>query len=300
MNRKLRGSIILILATIIWGSTFIGQRVAMAQMGPFTFQAIRCFLAVVALIPVSAFFDRFQKDGKTFLQRWADPKLWKGGILCGIALFIACNLQQVGIVDTDAGKTAFLTAMYIVMVPIIGIFRKQKPSIMIPISVVLAVAGLYFLSCAGVSQISTSDLLLIGCAIAFAFQITFVDIYVGQVDPVRLNTVQVAVCTLLSSIVAVSTETVTWQAIGSCWLPLCYAGFMSMGAAYCMQIFGQKDLEPAGASLIMSLESVFAVLFGVVLLHETMTQWEILGCVLLFAAVVLSQINIPKKKKAKV
>ena len=300
MNKKLRGSIILILATIIWGSTFIGQRVAMAQMGPFTFQAIRCCLAVAALIPVSAFFDRFKKDGSTFIKRWADPKLWKGGILCGITLFIACNLQQVGIVDTDAGKTAFLTAMYIVLVPIIGVFRKQTPSVMIPVSVVLAVAGLYFLSCVGVTRISTSDLLLIGCAVAFAFQITLVDIYVGQVDPVRLNTVQVAVCTLLSSIVAISTETVTWQAIGSCWLPLCYAGFMSMGAAYCMQIFGQKDLEPAGASLIMSLESVFAVLFGVVLLHETMTQWEILGCVLLFVAVILSQVSIPRKSKSKI
>lgn len=299
MNKKLRGSIILILATVIWGSTFIAQRVGMDQMGPFTFQAIRCFLAVLALVPVSAFFDRFQTDGKTFASRWADPKLWKGGLLCGIPLFLACNLQQLGLVDTDAGKSAFLTAMYIVIVPIIGIFRKQKPSLLIPVSVVLAVAGLYFLSCVGVTQISTADLLLIACALCFAVQITFVDIYAGQVDPVRLNAVQVGVCTLLSAIAAIATETVTWQAIGCNWLPLCYAGFLSMGAAYCMQIFGQKDLEPAGASLIMSLESVFAVLFGVLLLRETMTLWEILGCVLLFIAVILSQLPLPLKQKSK-
>ena len=300
MNKKLRGSIILILATIIWGSTFVAQDVAAEYIGSFSFQAIRCGLAVLALIPVSAFFDRFRKDDKSFLSRWADPRLWIGGGLCGVPLFLACNLQQLGIGGgTDAGKSAFLTAMYIVIVPIIGIFRKQKPSILIPVSVILAVAGLYFLSCVGVTQISTADLLLIACAFFFAVQITFVDIFAVKVDPVRLNAVQVLVCSLLSAVFAVCTETVTWQAVGKTWLPLCYAGFMSMGAAYCMQIFGQKDLEPAGASLIMSLESVFAVFFGVLLLHQTMSKWEILGCVLMFVAVILSQLPIPTKKKVK-
>lgn len=300
MNKNLRGSIILILATIIWGSTFVAQDIAAKHMGPFTFQAIRCGLAVLALVPVSAFFDRFHKDGKTFLSRWAEPKLWIGGLLCGIALFLACNLQQLGIDGgTDPGKSAFLTAMYIVIVPIIGIFRKQKPSILIPVSVVLAVAGLYFLSCVGVTQISTADLLLIACAFFFAVQITFVDIYAVMVDPVRLNTVQVLVCTLLSAGVAVFTETVTWQAVGNTWLPLCYAGFLSMGAAYCMQIFGQKDLEPAGASLIMSLESVFALFFGILMTQEPVDQWKILGCGLMFLAVILSQLPIPLKKKTK-
>ena len=198
--------------------------------------------------------------------------------------------------DTDAGKSAFLTAMYIVIVPIIGIFLKKKPSILIPVSVVLAVAGLYCLSCVGVTSISTSDLLLVACAIMFAVQITFVDIFAGKTDPLRLNAVQVLVCTVLSASVALTTETVTWEAIQGNWISIGYAGILSMGAAYGMQIIGQRDVEPAAASLIMSLEAVFAVLCGVIFLQETMSKWEILGCVLLLIAVVLPQIPLPTKK----
>lgn len=296
MNKQLRGSLILILATLIWGSTFIPQRLAMAGMGPFTFQAIRCFLGVVAMVPITIAFDCRKKDGKNYFSRWADKKLWMGGLLCGLPLFLACNLQQLGLVDTDAGKSAFLTAMYIVIVPIIGIFLKKKPSKMIPISVALAVAGLYFLSCVGVTRISLGDLLLIGCALMFAVQITFVDIYAGSVDPIRLNLLQAAVCTILSALVAIFTETTTWEAVIGNWFPLCYAGVLSMGLAYCLQILGQRDMEPAAASLIMSLESVFAVLCGVLILHETMSLWEIIGCILLFAAVILSQIKLPSNK----
>lgn len=284
------------LATIIWGSAFVAQSVGMDHIGPFTFQAVRCFLAVIGLLPVIAIFDKFKKDGQTFLTRWNDKKLWKAGLLCGIPLFLACNLQQLALVDTDAGKSGFLTAMYIVIVPVIGIFLKRKTTIMVPISVVLAVAGLYCLSCVGVTQISTGDLLLLGCALMFAVQITFVDIFAGSVDALRLNALQAGVCAILSTIVMAFTETPTLGSIGDCWLPLSYTGFLSMGAAYGLQILGQRDIEPAGASLIMSLESVFAAVFGALLLKETMTGWEALGCGLVFAAVILSQ--IPVKSKA--
>ena len=295
MGKKLKGSLTLLVATIIWGSTFIFQRLAMGGIGPFTFQAARCLLGALVLLPVIWLFDRKKKDGKTYFSRWLDKKLWLGGLLCGVPLFLACNLQQVGLVDTDAGKSAFLTAMYIVIVPVIGIFLRKKPSILVPFSVALGVAGLYFLSCMGVTGISLSDLLLIGCALMFSVQITFVDIYAGKVDPLRLNVVQVLVCTTLSAIVALTTETVTLEALGGNWISIAYAGVLSMGAAYGMQIIGQRDVEPATASLIMSLEAVFAVLCGVIFLHETMTKWEILGCVLLFVAVVLPQIPLSKK-----
>lgn len=295
MKKQLQGSACLLLATFIWGTTFIAQSVGMDHIGPFTFQAVRCFLAVIGLLPVIWLFDRKQHDKKTFWQRWADKQLWKGGILCGIPLFLACNLQQLGLVDTDAGKSAFLTAMYIVIVPVIGIFLKKKPSIMVPISVVLAVCGLYCLSCVGVTQVSTGDLLLIGCALMFAVQIIFVDRFAGSVDALRLNTIQAGVCAVLSGIIMLFTETPDWPSIADCWFPLAYAGFLSMGAAYSLQILGQKDLEPTAASLIMSLESVFAVIFGCLLLDETMTTWEIAGCVLVFLAVILSQIPIRKK-----
>ena len=296
MRKQLKGSLILLFATAIWGSTFIFQRLASAGIGPFTFQASRCLLGALVLLPVIWLFDKKKQDGKTYIARWADGKLWLGGLLCGIPLFLACNLQQLGIADTDAGKSAFLTAMYIVIVPIIGIFLKKKPSILIPVSVVLAVAGLYFLSCVGVTAISFSDLLLIACAVMFAVQITFVDIYAGKVDPLRLNVAQVLVCTVLSAISAVLfKEEITWQAISGNWIPIAYAGILSMGAAYGMQIVGQRDVEPAAASLIMSMEAVFALLCGVIFLHETMTKWEVLGCVLLFIAVILPQ--IPTKKR---
>ncbi|MBQ6840330.1 MAG: DMT family transporter [Oscillospiraceae bacterium] len=295
MKKQLRSSICLLLATMIWGSTFVAQSVGMDHIGPFTFQAVRCALAVIGLLPVIAIADRKKYDGKSFFSRWADKKLWKAGILCGIPLFLACNLQQLGLVDTDAGKSAFLTAMYIVIVPIFGIFLKKKPSKMIPISVALAVAGLYCLSCVGVTSISTGDLLLLGCAFMFAVQIIFVDIFAVSVDALRLNTIQALVCAVLSGIVMIFAEEPSWQTIIPCWLPLAYAGFLSMGAAYSLQIIGQQHLQPSAASLIMSLESVFAVLCGCLILHERLTNWEIIGCVLVFAAVILSQ--IPDKKK---
>lgn len=295
MNKRLSGSIFLLLATIIWGSAFVSQSVAMAHLPPFSFQGIRCGLAVIGLMPVIAFFDRRNPDGKSFVEKWKDKKLWIAGILCGIPLFLACNLQQLGLVDTDPGKSGFLTAMYIVIVPIISIFRKKKPSIMVPISVVLAVAGLYFLSCVGVTSISTGDLLLLACALMFAIQIIFVDIFAPSVDALRLNALQALVCTVLSSLIALFTEQPTWQGIWDCALPLAHTGFLSMGAGYALQILGQKNVEPTLSSLIMSLESVFAVIFEMLILRQFLTGWETLGCALVFAAVILSQIDIKPK-----
>lgn len=296
MKKQIRSSALLLFATLIWGAAFVAQREGMDHIGPFTFQAVRCLLAVLGLIPVIAVFDIFKKDGKNFFTRWADKKLWKAGLLCGIPLFLACNLQQLGLVDVDAGKSGFLTAMYIVIVPIFGIFLKRKPSILVPISVVLAVVGLYFLSCMGVSGIGIGDLLLLGCAVMFAVQIIFVDLFAQSVDALRLNTIQALVCAVLSALVMVFTEQPTWKAIADCALPLGYAGLLSMGMAYALQIIGQKHVETTKASLIMSLESVFAVLFGAIFLQETMNGWEILGCVLVFTAVILSQIPVKKRK----
>ncbi len=296
MKKQLRGSVFLLLATIIWGSAFVAQSVGMDYIGPFTFQAVRCALAVIGLLPVIYVSDKC--SGRSFRKGWASKQLWVGGLLCAIPLFLAVNLQQVGLVSTSAGKSAFLTAMYIVMVPILGLFVKRKPSPMVPVSVVLAVIGLYLLSCVGVTQIQLGDILLLLCALMFAVQILFVDRFAPSVDALRLNCLQAGFCAVASGIIAVFTETVEFPNLLDCWLPLCYTGFLSMGAAYSLQIVGQKHLEPTAASLIMSLESVFAVLFGWLLLQETMTLWEGIGCVLVFSAVILSQVNIPTKKKS--
>ena len=297
MKKQLKGSFSIILATIIWGSTFVAQSVGMDHIGPFTFQAVRCLLGGLILLPIIAISDLFthKNDGKSFFSRWRDPKLWKAGLLCGTPLFVAMNLQQMGIVDTDAGKSAFLTAMYIVFVPILGIFRGQKPTKWIPISVLLGVVGLYCLSCVGVTRIATGDLLLLGCALAFAVQILAVDIFANQVDCLRLNCISAFLCAALSGLVVLFAESPTWDGIQSCFGSIAYAGILSTGIAYSLQIIGQKDLPPATASLLMSLESVFAVLSGWLVLHEQLTFYEGLGCVLVFVAVILSQ--LPDKKK---
>lgn len=302
MKRQLTGAGVLLFATIIWGGAFVAQSSGMDLVGPFTFQAIRCGLAVVALFAASFVWEI--KNLKTFFQKWCDPKLWKAGALCGVALFVAAGLQQCGLIYTDAGKAGFITAMYIVIVPIFGLFLRRRPTIMTGISILIAVGGMYLLCGTGVSGINIGDILLIGCSIAFAAQITLVDRFAGDIDCLRLNCVQAFVVTVLSCPFMLLTETVELSAVLNCWLPLCYAGILSMGAGYALQIVGQKRVEPNAASLLMSLESVFALVFGALILHETLTAYEAIGCVLVFAAVILSQVNkemirslLPSKSK---
>lgn len=291
MKKQLSGVIALLGATVIWGSAFIAQSVGMDKIGPFTFQAVRCFLAVVFLFPASALFSK----GKPFWKSWADPALWRSGVICGLALFAASSLQQIGLVYTDAGKAGFLTAMYIVFVPFLGLFVGQRPGRNALLSLIPAIVGLYLLSCTSVSGINKGDVLLLLCAVAFSVQILLIDRHCAGLDGLKLNCIQALVVTVLSVPWALLTETVDASLIASCWLPLGYAGILSMGVAYTLQIVGQKRVAPSAAALLMSLESVFAALFGWLLLHETMTRAEVLGCVLVFAAVVISQ--LPEKKK---
>lgn len=299
MKSKLTGLLSLLLCTIIWGSSFVSQSVGMTHIGPFTFQAIRCALAVIALLPVIFIGDCIKNEAKSFFKNWANIKLWKAGIVCGIPLFLACNLQQLGIADdTDPGKSAFLTAMYIILVPIISAFRGKKPTKWIPLCVILAVAGLYCLSCIGVTTIKSGDLLLLGCAVAFAIQIILIEIYAPNVDALRLNTIQALVCAFFSAIIMIFTEKIYFTSLLECSVPLIHSGIFSMGIAYSLQIIGQKHLESTASSLIMSLESVFAVLFGWMLLKQSLTAWETIGCILMFTAVILSQLpDIQKRSK---
>lgn len=299
MRNKVRGSLCLLLATVIWGFAFTAQSVGMDLLGPFTFQAIRCGLAVAFLVPCAFILDIGRCSVKESAKKWLSPKLWKTGLLCGCALFIAASLQQVGLVYTDAGKAGFITAMYIVLVPVLGLVLGKKIPKSAVISVLLAVVGLYLLSCMGASGINQGDLLLMGCALAFAVQITCIDRFAGGLDGFRLNCIQSLVVALLSVPFIALTETVVVRDILNCWGPLLFAGVMSMGLAYSLQILGQKHLEPTTASLIMSLESAFAALGGWWLLGETMTSWELLGCALVFLAVLISQMPAGMFQKAK-
>lgn len=294
MKKQIRGIVYLLVATLIWGSAFVAQSVGMDYIGPFTFQAVRSALAVIALWPVIWLFDLKRDGGKTFKAKWTDKHLWKAGTLCGLALFVATCSQQVGLVYTDAGKAGFITAMYIVLVPVLGLLFRQKVSPLVWFSVALAVAGLYLLSAVGVSTINFGDIMLMICAVAFAVQITIVDRMGQALDGLRLNLVQFLVVAVLSGIVTVLGENPQWHNIMSCAVPLLYTGVMSSAIAYSLQILGQQHLEPAPASLIMSLESVIAALSGWLLLGERMNGAELTGCALVFIAVILSQ--LPTKK----
>lgn len=292
MKNRFRGTLALLVATVIWGSAFIAQSVGMDHIGPMTFQAARCLLGAVFLVPVVFLFE---KDKKQFIRNWMNPKLWKAGAVCGAALFVAAGLQQVGLVYTTAGKAGFITAMYIILVPILGIFLKKRPSAACWVSVGIAVVGLYLLSCMGATGINIGDILMLGGALGFTVQITLIDRLAGDLDGLRLNAIQALVCGLISAIFMFATEQPDIQNILICAVPIGYAGILSMGVAYSLQIVGQKHLEPTPASLIMSLESVFAALCGWLILHEQMTVPELCGCGLVFAAVILSQ--LPERKK---
>jgi len=285
-KEQIKGTAQLLFATLIWGSAFVAQSVGMDHIGPMTFQAARSLLAVLALVPTILLMD---KDKGQYLPRWADKELWKTGILCGLALFVAQGLQQVGLQYTEPGKAGFITAMYIVLVPVLGLFLGRKCGWRVWVSVVLAVMGLYLLSCVGVTRINIGDLLILGCAAAFAVQIILIDVLAQQLDGLRLNCIQFFVVAVLSGLMAVFTETPTLSGILSCAVPLLYTGVLSSGLAFSLQILGQQHLPPEPASLIMSLESVFAVLSGWLLLNQTLTAYEGLGCCLVFAGVILSQ-----------
>jgi drug/metabolite transporter (DMT)-like permease len=262
----------------------------MDHVGPFTFLAARSVLACAFLFPLSWIME---KEKNRFKSKWLDPHLWKTGLLTGFAMFVAAGSQQAGMIYTTAGKAGFLTAMYIVLVPVLGCFLGKRPPLTVWISVAMAVAGLYFLSGAGLDNINIGDILLIFCAFWFAVQITWIDCYGLNLDGVRLNFVQALVCGVLSAAVMLLREDISLPDILNCWLPISYAGILSTGVAFTLQIYGQQLLEPTQASVIMSLESVFALICGWLLLNERLSPMEFLGCCIMFCAVILSQ--IPKK-----
>ena len=287
-KEQIKGSVMLLFATLIWGSAFVAQSVGMDHLGPMSFQAVRSLLAVAAMAVLVFCADR---DKGQFFALWKNKALWKTGILCGLALFMAQGLQQMGLQYTEPGKAGFITAMYIVLVPVFGLFLGRRCGWQIWLSVALAVAGLYLLSCVGVVRINLGDVMILVSAGAFAVQILLIDYLAQELDGLRLNGIQFFVVMVLSALTAVFTETTSWQGIIDCAVPLLYTGILSSGVAFSLQILGQQHLPPEPASLIMSLESVFAVLSGWVILGQTLRPIEALGCCLVFAGVILCQIK---------
>lgn len=289
MNRlAVRHSLLLLLTAAIWGVAFVAQSVGMDYVGPFTFNAVRSVIGGIVLLPVIAFRGRTRKKS----AQTGHTKVWTGGIFCGILLCIATNLQQIGIKYTTVGKAGFVTAMYIVLVPVFGIFLHKKVGRQVKIAVVLAVCGLYLLCMTeGGFVLQKGDILMLFCALMFSFQILAVDHFASLVDGVQLACIQFVVCGLLSSIPMLLLERPAPELIAAAWLPIIYAGVLSSGVGYTLQIVAQRGLNPTTASLLMSMESVFSVLAGWLILQQRLSKRELIGCVLMFAAIILVQIK---------
>ncbi|MEA4914829.1 MAG: DMT family transporter [Christensenella sp.] len=280
------GAIMLLSASLIWGVAFVAQSAGMSYVGPYTFTAVRSALAAIGLGILILILDK-----TSFKSKNTDKKvLWRAGIILGIVMTIASNLQQIGLVTTSAGKAGFITSLYIVLVPVLGLFIRKKPHPLLWISVMIALVGLYFLSIRGDFSMSGGDLLVLASAVAFTFQILLVDHFSPKVDIIRLNCIQFSVMAILSFVPMMVLEQPKVSAISDAWLPIVYAGLFSGCGAYTLQMLGQRRVEPTTASLLLSPENVFAALAGWAILGQVLSARELLGCALVFVAIITSQL----------
>ena len=293
----------LLLAAMIWGVAFVAQDKASETLGSFTINASRSLIASAVLVPLALVLRK--KQGKPYFEPTKTDRsnLIKAGLLCGLFLCISVNLQQFAISmyppeAAVSGRAGFITALYIVFVPIFGLFLKKKPSLMIVIAVLLATVGLYFLCLSGgIDALYTGDILMTMCGMSFAVQILCVDHYIDRVDPIKLSSLQFFVCGILSSILMLIFEGFDYEALLNSWAPILYLAVLSSGVGYTLQIVGQKYSDsPTVSSILMSMESVFAALGGAIIASEQLKGREILGCAIMFAAIIIAQ--IPKRVKS--
>lgn len=309
MSKKLRGNMMLFTAALIWGVSFVAQKAGMEYIGPFTFNGIRFLIGSLALFPVILIINGIQKrktiglrvDGTIDSKEKKNQKtLITGGLSCGIILFLASSIQQLGMVYTTAGKSGFITALYIVLVPILGLLGRKKVRPILWFCVAMATIGLYLLCIQEDFFISKGDLLVLVSAFGFAGHILAIAHFSPKADSIQLACLQFLIAGLLSVPFMLQFETIRWAGIVASAQPILYAAVMSCGVAYTLQIIAQKDTSPTVASLIMSLESVIAVTAGIILLGEHVTSREIWGCVIMFAAILLAQYPSREERLAKV
>ena len=310
----LKNSLCLLLAATIWGIAFVAQSVGMKYVGPFTFNGVRSLIGAAVLVPVLFILNRSGNNSSAGTDSVipgssSEPSkkassatpynrrdLWTGGIACGAALFAASSFQQFGIQYTTVGKAGFITACYIVIVPIIGLFLKKKCSPFIWVAVVMALIGLYLLCITDGFSIGKGDFLVLICAFLFSLHILVIDYFSPKTDGVKMSCIQFLVCGILTAIPAIILEHPNLSSFSGAWGATLYAGVMSCGVAYTLQIVGQKNINPTVASLILSLESCISVLAGWIILGQKLSTREIIGCVVMFGAIVLAQ--LPQKETA--
>lgn len=299
MKTNLKKNIMLLSAAIIWGGAFVAQSVGMDYVEPFTFNAVRCIIAFLTLVVAVIAIDKIH--GKK-ISLWGTDDLRErktliiGGIICGVLLAISSNFQQVGIKFTTVGRAGFITALYIVFVPLLGLFFKKKVTWLLWIAVTLATVGFYFLCVTDGFAVSVGDMLVLACAFCFSLQVLAIDYFAPKVDCVRLTALQFFVCGALTTLIMFLFEKPSAESLVTAYIPLLYAGVLSGGVAFTFQTVGQNGNNPTVASLLMSLESVFAVIFAWLILNQTMTGREVIGASLTFIAIIIAQIPLKSKK----
>ena len=299
-NKRTIANVLLMLTSIIWGLAFVFQRVGMDKIEPLTFNASRMTMGAICVIIVSIIADKRNKNIQKSKENKKEivKKTWVGGILCGLFLTAASAVQQMGLVHTTAGKAGFITAMYMLFVPIFNviIFRKKSET-RVWIAVLLGIVGMYLLCLKENLVLTKGDALVFLCALLYSGHILCCDKFAPDCDPIKLSAIQFIVSAVLNTVLAFIFESPTIEAVVSAIVPILYCGLLSGGVGYTLQIVGQKHTDPATASLIMSLESVFALIAGVIILQEKMTGLELLGCIIMFGAILLIQFPLKQNEK---
>lgn len=297
-NKRLGANMLLLLTAAIWGFAFVAQRVGSQFVGPFNFNGIRFALGSISLIPLIIYFDKRKKGNSSNESNDGEntKKSILPGMLIGIVLYAAATLQQIGLIYTTAGKAGFITGLYMVLVPIIGIFLKHKIEINSWIGVGIAVIGLYLLSVNENFSIGYGDMLELAGAVFWAIHILTIDYFSKKIDALKLSCIQFATCSFLSLITALIFEKITIISISQALIPILYGGLLSVGVAYTLQVVAQKNAKPSHAAIILSMESVFGAIGGALLLGESMSSRGYTGCILIFAGILATQIKFPKKQ----
>lgn len=302
-QKKLIGNLMLLFTAVIWGAGFVAQRAGMEFVGPLTFGASRFWLAFLVLIPVVRITEAADRRGRKEIQAETTSQapvkakkktFWLAAFLCGTVLFCGSILQQYGLVFTTAGKAAFITALYILLVPVFSLVLRHRPSLMSWIGVMFGTVGLYFLCITDSFQIAYGDFIVLIGAFFWASHVLLIDRFLPEVSPARLAMAQFGICALYNTIGMLLFEHPTLETLLPCLVPIAYAGIMSGGVGFTLQIFGQRYTSPTVASLLMSMEAVFGAIFGFLILKELMSARELIGCLLMFAAIIISQ--LPSRK----
>lgn len=297
---QLKANILLLLTAAIWGLAFVAQKVGAEHVGAFTYNGIRFALGSISLIPLILFLNKKKGENEKTKNNDRDSlKLTvKAGIIAGCALFIATSLQQMGVMGTTAGKAGFITGLYMVIVPILGLFLKQKVNKSTWIGIVIAIIGLYLLSINEDFSISNGDLLVLIGSVGWAIHILLIDNFTKKIDPLKLSSVQFATCSILSLVMAIIFEDINMVGISGAMVSILYGGLLSVGVAYTLQVVAQKNAKPSHAAILLSMESVFGALGGAMFLGERIGARGLVGCILIFIAIIISQLK-PSEKGSK-